>query len=206
MLSAVLLGFLLGLRHASDPDHVIAVATLLARDRRPLRAARIGIAWGLGHSATILGVGSAIVALRLAVPERTALGLELLVGFVLVGLGLANLVAPRPDGRGGAPSSGAPLRRSAAVGLVHGLAGSAGVALLALSAMPTVATALAYLAVFCLGTLGGMAAISLGIGVPLSHAGAIPGAQRWIVAGSGALSIAFGAFIVYDIGFVQGLL
>jgi high-affinity nickel-transport protein len=79
------------------------------------------------------------------------------------------------------------------------------VALLALAAMPTVPAALAYLAVFCLGTVGGMVAISLGLGVPLGYASRIPGAHRWIVAGSGALSIAFGVWLVYDIGFVQGL-
>lgn len=206
MLSAILLGFLLGLRHASDPDHVIAVSTIVARHRRAWTATWIGVAWGIGHSATILAVGSAIVALRLAVPEKTALGLELLVGFVLVGLGIANLRAQEPSPHAEPLGHGAPLLRSLGVGLVHGLAGSAGVALLALAAMPTVASALAYLAVFCLGTIGGMVTISLGLGVPLAYAGRIPGAHRWIVTGSGAVSIAFGAWLVYDIGFVQGLL
>jgi high-affinity nickel-transport protein len=208
LLTAILLGFVLGLRHASDPDHVIAVSTILARHRRAAAATWIGVAWGLGHSLTILVVGSAIVALRLAVPPRAALGLELVVGVVLVALGVANLLAPPPahgaphhDERGA--SLGAPLLRSLGVGLVHGLAGSAGVALLALAAMPTIPSALAYLAVFCIGTVGGMVTISLGLGIPFAFAGRIPGAHRFIVAGSGALSILFGAWLVYDIGFVQ---
>lgn len=207
-MTAVLLGFLLGLRHASDPDHVIAVSTIVSRHRRPATAAWIGVAWGLGHGATILAVGSAIVALRLVVPERVALSLELFVGLVLVVLGVANLrggahaASPDPEGSVGlAP----PLLRSLAVGLVHGLAGSAGVTLLALAAMPTPSEALLYLLVFCVGTILGMAGVSLGIGVPLGFAGRIPGAHRWLVAGSGALSIAFGAWLVYDVGFVQGL-
>lgn len=208
-MTAVLLGFLLGLRHASDPDHVIAVSTIVSRHRRPVTAAWIGVAWGIGHGATILAVGSAIVALRLVVPERVALSLELCVGVVLVVLGIANLrggahaaLPPAPEGPVGlAP----PLLRSLAVGLVHGLAGSAGVALLALAAMPTSSEALLYLLVFCVGTILGMAGVSLGIGVPFWFAGRIPGAHRWLVAGSGALSIAFGAWLVYDVGFVQGL-
>jgi hypothetical protein len=109
----------------------------------------------MGHGATILAVGSAIIALRLAVPARTALGLEFLVGLVLIALGILNLRAP---GTGDAPHResaglGTPLRRSFCVGLVHGLAGSAAVAL-PLAAMPTIPAALAYLAVFCVGTIG----------------------------------------------------
>jgi hypothetical protein len=210
MLTAILLGFVLGLRHASDPDHVIAVSTIVARHRRASAVTWIGVAWGVGHSATILAVGSAIVALRLAVPARTALGLELLVGFVLIALGVAS---PRASGddlpahlHEGGHGLRTPILRSACVGLVHGLAGSAGAALLALAAMPTIPAELAYLAVFCLGTIGGMVAISLVLGLPLGFAAQIPGAHRWIVAGSRALSLAFGVWIVYDICFVQGLL
>jgi threonine/homoserine/homoserine lactone efflux protein len=208
VLTAILLGFVLGLRHASDPDHVIAVSAIVARHRRASVATWIGVAWGLGHSATILAVGSAIVALRLTVPFRLALGLELVVGVVLILLGLANLRAPAQSAaslhvHGGDTGLGPPLMRSLGVGLVHGLAGSAGVALLALAAMPTVPAALAYLAVFCVGTLAGMVAISLGLGVPLGFASRLPGAHRAIVAGSGVLSIAFGVWLVYDIGFVQ---
>ncbi|CAG1009388.1 hypothetical protein MYXO_03861 [Myxococcaceae bacterium] len=205
MLSAILLGFLLGLRHASDPDHMIAVSTIVARSRKASAATRIGIAWGIGHSTTILAVGSAIIALRLVVPERLALGLELGVGLVLIGLGVANLSTPRSVGEIPARDPRAQLVRSLGVGLVHGLAGSAGVALLALAAMPTIAEALVYLAVFCVGTIAGMVTISLGLGLPLAYAGRIPGAHRVLVAGSGAVSIAFGAWLVYDIGFVRGL-
>jgi high-affinity nickel-transport protein len=211
MLTAILLGFVLGLRHASDPDHVIAVSTIVAHHRRAASATWIGVAWGIGHSATILAVGSAIVALRIVVPSRTALGLELLVGLVLIALGITNLrgqgsAGPRGHDHAGDPGLRRPLLRSLFVGLVHGLAGSAAVALLAVAAMPTIPAALAYLAVFCVGTIGGMLTISLGLGFPLGFASRIPGAHRWIVAGSGALSIGFGIWLVYDIGFVQGLL
>jgi len=215
VLTAVALGFLLGLRHASDPDHVVAVSAMLSSHRRPWVAACLGAAWGAGHSLTILAAGGLIVLLRLSVPERAVLGFELGVGLVLIALGVANLALAgtrHPHGpqtaaaADGARSLRRPLLRASAVGLVHGLAGSAAVALLALAAMPSPAAALAYLAVFCVGTVAGMVAVSVGIGVPFGWAGRIPGAQRWIVAGSGAASLAFGAWLVYDIGFGGALL
>ena len=207
MLTAILLGFVLGLRHASDPDHVLAVSALVARHRRPLLASWIGVAWGLGHSLTILAVGALIVALHLSVPARVALGMEGAVGVVLVALGLANLrTAAGPEEHAAHGADAAPARedlraavtRAFGVGLVHGLAGSAAVVLLALAAMPSPAAAVAYLAVFGVGTIGGMVAISLGVGAPVAWAGRGPGARRWIVAGSGALSLAFGAWIVWE--------
>lgn len=214
MLTAATLGFLLGLRHASDPDHVIALSTLLARHRRPTTAAAIGAAWGLGHGATLLTVGAAIVLLRLGVPERIALGLELAVGVVLVALGIGNLRARSrvhdhaPGDRDDldAGSLRAALRRSACVGLAHGLAGSAAIALLALAAMPSAALALCYLGVFALGTIGGMIAISLGVGAPLALLPDRAPLRLFLVTGSGALSIGFGAWIVWEIGFVRGLI
>ncbi|HVP31245.1 MAG TPA: high-affinity nickel-transport family protein [Myxococcota bacterium] len=216
MFTAVLLGFVLGLRHASDPDHVIAVSTILARHRRAWASAAVGAAWGLGHSATIVAVGALIVLLQLAVPPRVGLGLELVVGIVLVALGLRNLRDMGAESeaahghvhelRDAGAATTAALARACGVGLVHGLAGSAAVALLALAAMPTPATAIAYLAVFSVGTIGGMVAISLGLGFPLAFAARRPVLRRFIVAGSGALSLGFGAWLVYDIGFVQGLL
>jgi high-affinity nickel-transport protein len=213
VLSAAILGFLLGLRHASDPDHVVAISTIVARHRSAWAASRVGVAWGLGHSLTIVAVGSALVALGVALPERLGLGFELLVGLVLVLLGISNLrqaganalqaEGPLQLGHGG--SLGA-HGRAFLVGLVHGLAGSAAVAILALAAMPSPAAAVLYLAVFSLGTIGGMVAISLGFGAPLALASAHSHAQRWIVAGSGAVSLGLGLWLVWKIGVVEGVL
>ena len=213
MLGAALLGFLLGLRHASDPDHVVAISTLVARHRSAWAASRVGVAWGLGHSLTIVAVGSAVVLLGLALPPHLGLGLELVVGLVLVALGVSNLrsaTARRPldSGASGHAHDAPPsaLGRAFFVGLVHGLAGSAAVALLALAAMPGPATAIVYLAIFSLGTVVGMVALSLGVGAPLALASGRSHAQRWIVAGSGALSLGLGLWLVWKIGLVEGIL
>ena len=94
-LAIALLGLLLGLRHATDPDHVIAVTTILSRERRLAVAARIGVVWGLGHTLTVLLVGAAIIVFKIVIPARLGLAMEFTVAIVLILLGLgaaANLV------------------------------------------------------------------------------------------------------------------
>jgi high-affinity nickel-transport protein len=87
----VALGFFLGMRHATDPDHVIAVSTILSRHRSWRRAALVGAAWGLGHTATIVVVGGGIIMLGWVIPARVGLSLEFSVGIMLVLLGVLAL-------------------------------------------------------------------------------------------------------------------
>ena len=89
--SIIALGFFLGIRHATDPDHVIAVTTIVSRERQIAKSAWIGIFWGLGHTLTIFVVGSAIILFNLAIPPRIGLAMEFAVGLMLVGLGVANV-------------------------------------------------------------------------------------------------------------------
>src|ERR1700694_553868 len=91
LLAIVLLGFFLGMRHATDPDHVIAVTTIVSRERTIRHAALIGALWGLGHTVTILAVGSAIILFKLTIPPRLGLSMELSVGLMLILLGVLNL-------------------------------------------------------------------------------------------------------------------
>ncbi len=91
LLAVVLLGFFLGMRHATDPDHVIAVTTIVARHRQRGGAAIIGALWGIGHTLTILVVGAGIILLGWVIPPRLGLSLELAVGVMLIVLGFMNL-------------------------------------------------------------------------------------------------------------------
>jgi hypothetical protein len=91
LLSISLLGFFLGMRHATDPDHVIAVTTIVNRERNIFHAGLIGVLWGLGHTLTIVLVGSAIILFKLTIPPRVGLSMELSVGFMLILLGAMNL-------------------------------------------------------------------------------------------------------------------
>jgi len=208
----VLLGLALalGLRHAADPDHVVAVAAITARTKRILPAMWLGIVWGLGHTLTLFAVGAGIILFNLRVPPRVGLSLEFAVGLTLVAVGLLNL---KPHGRSGAnidsphaPPSGTPAWRAFIVGLVHGLAGSAAVALLVLATVRDPMWACAYLLLFGFGTLAGMALITTGIATPLTVA-----SRKWAGLGrnarlaTGVISIFFGAWLIYQIGWRDGL-
>ena len=107
-LAIALLGLLLGMRHATDPDHVIAITTILSRERRLAVAARIGVVWGLGHTITVLIVGAAIIVFKIAIPTRLGLAMEFAVAVVLILLGVgaaASLVRKGATRIRGASSS-----------------------------------------------------------------------------------------------------
>ena len=87
-LGIALLGLLMGMRHATDPDHVIAVTTIVSRERRLTAASRVGIVWGLGHTLTVLAVGAAIIIFKIAIPMRLGLAMEFAVAVVLILLGV----------------------------------------------------------------------------------------------------------------------
>jgi high-affinity nickel permease len=197
MLSALGLAFfglLLGIRHAVDPDHVVAVTAIATGERSVRRATRIGVMWGVGHTVTILAVGGAIIVFRIVIPPRLGLAFEFVVGLVLIVLGLANLLSRSQD----APKRGS--ARPLVVGMVHGLAGSAAVALLALAAVRDPRWALAYLVLFGVGTIVGMMVVTTAIAVPATLAAGRMGAiRRYLVLASGAASVIFGVLIALEL-------
>jgi High-affinity nickel-transport protein len=195
---------LLGMRHATDPDHVVAVTTIVSRERSARTACGIGVMWGLGHTVTILLVGGAIVLLRLAFPPRLGLALELAVACMLVVLGALNLLDVRARSR--TWTNVRPL----VVGVVHGLAGSAAATLLVLPLVPDPRWALLYLVVFGAGTVVGMAAVTLAMAAPTALVAAraasrVAGMHRALRLMSGVASLAFGAYLFHRIGIVDGL-
>jgi ABC-type nickel/cobalt efflux system permease component RcnA len=100
LFSIIVIGFFLGMRHATDPDHVIAITTVVSSERNAARAALMGAFWGLGHTVTIFVVGTSIILFNLVIPTRLGLSMELSVGFMLIGLGgwnLANFLRAVPE-------------------------------------------------------------------------------------------------------------
>lgn len=253
LLSITVLGFFLGMRHATDPDHVIAVTTIVSRQRSIRHAALIGVLWGLGHTITILAVGSAIILFGLVIPPRVGLTMELSVGLMLILLGVLNLsgimrwitenVTPMQPGEHAHPHghgdyvhthrhSHDPEKhghaedttrlgwmdrtfgrlgvyqvvRPLAVGIVHGLAGSAAVTLLVLTTIRVPSWGVLYLLVFGIGTVAGMMLITAAIAVPFKFSESrFVRFNRGLGLASGLVSLAFGLFIVYQMGFVNGL-
>lgn len=198
---------LLGMRHATDPDHLVAVTTIVARERALERAAAVGALWGLGHSATLLAVGGAVIVLGLAFPPRLGLALEFAVALMLVALGLANVFGGRR--RAGPRAARWTAARPVAVGVVHGLAGSAAAALLVLPFIADARWAVAYLAVFGAGTVAGMALATSLVAAPAAFAAGRAGRfARWERAlrlASGAASVAFGLYLAHAAGVEDGL-
>lgn len=255
-LAILIIGFFLGMRHATDPDHVIAVSTIVTRERSIVRAGLVGILWGCGHTLTIAVVGAAIIFLGVAIPPRAGLTMEFSVGLMLILLGILNLTGamkwlsercspahPHVSGEHAhlhqhagqfhwhwhshsstadhhAEGLAAPnwLRepfvrlglfhalRPLLVGIVHGLAGSAAVTLLVLSTIREPRWAILYLLIFGLGTIAGMMLITAALAVPFSVAGnKFTRLHGVLVVSSGLLSVCFGLFVCYQIGFVDGL-
>jgi len=207
-LSVAALGFLLGLKHATDADHIVAVTAIVSRERKFSSAARIGALWGVGHSITVLAIGGALVAFRLTIPSRLGLGLEFGVALMLIVLGFSNL---RAGGGATQPDAAAIARsrdglRPLAIGVVHGLAGSAAVTLLVLAVIPETVLALAYLVVFGLGTIAGMTLVTFLVAAPAVYAaGRVLRLQRGIRLAAGTLSLVFGLVLAREIVVTGGL-
>lgn len=214
-ISIIMLGLFLGMRHATDPDHVVAVTTIVARERKFSAAALIGALWGLGHTITVFIVGGGIIVFEWVIPARVGLSMEFAVGVMLVLLGLLAFRSPHVHGEDEQPHDHLPRwlgvemsksvvlqrLRPLLVGLVHGLAGSAGVALLVLTTIQDPKWAMAYLLIFGLGTLIGMALITMLIAVPFRSGEAVsPRVHRALRLGTGVLSVAFGLFVMYQMG------
>lgn len=191
---------LLGMRHATDPDHVVAVTTIVTSERSLAKAARIGALWGLGHSLTILLVGGAIIVFKVVFSVRLGLSMELTVAVMLIVLGVLNLV------NAGAPPAPVSPARPVFIGVVHGLAGSAAAALVLVPLIDDPRFAALYLLVFGLGTIVGMSMVTLAIAAPVLAAGA-PTArvQRSLRIASGAVSVVFGLYLAQKVGMAEGL-
>jgi nickel/cobalt exporter len=171
------------------------MGTIVAREPSPGRAGWLGAVWGLGHSAALFGASCVILALRVPVSPQVAGFLEFGVAIMLIVLGIQSL--RRASGSGSARPRAASPRRPFVIGLVHGLAGSGGLALILLTTIGDPIVAIIYMALFGIGSIGGMAAWSALLALPLAAARRrSPGAARWIPAISGAASVAIGLVIV----------
>ena len=218
MASAALFGLLLGVRHALEADHIVAVTAMVSEGRGIYRSALVGLRWGLGHSITLFAVGFAALVLRINVPDRVSLSLEFAVGVAMVVLGVplvARLVRRRhlhrhqhEDDWHAHQHSHAEAeshahqhaKRPLFMGMLHGLAGSGTLTILVLSTMESIPEGLLFLGLFGAGSIVAMLVVSGLLGLSFGLAARSPGRLDWWLEGVVGLgSIAFGLFIMWRV-------
>ena len=212
------LGFLLGMQHALEADHIAAVSSIAARRSHVGDIVRHGLTWGLGHTMTLFAFAGAAILLGRAIPESFARPMEAAVGIMLVGLGAHVLwrlwrdrvhfhrhghgdgtvhLHAHSHARKSVPHIDAAHAhahgfrwRTLLVGLMHGMAGSAALLVLTVSQASSPAVGLAYVALFGVGSMIGMGALSTVIAVPLAVS------ARWLTWTNSALQAAVGAVTI----------
>jgi hypothetical protein len=212
------LGFLLGMQHALEADHIAAVSSIAARRSRVGDIVRHGLTWGLGHTLTLFAFAGAAILLGRAIPESVARPIEAAVGIMLVGLGAHVLwrlwrdrvhfhrhghgdgtvhIHAHSHARDSVPHVSAVHAhahgfrwRTLLVGLMHGMAGSAALLVLAVSQASSPALGLGYVALFGIGSMIGMGALSIVIAVPLVVS------ARWLTWANSGLQGAVGVITV----------
>jgi sulfite exporter TauE/SafE len=216
--TALVIALVLGLRHASDPDHLVAVTSLVASDRGNTRAAaRLGMWWGIGHAGTLLVVGLPLIFLKSALPGWLERGAETAVGVVILLLALRVILKwargdfraerhlhPRPARRhrhlhrAGRPEHGHQHLRTPqqafAIGVLHGLAGTGAVVLLLIAALPGQLEAAAALAVFAPATVASMALCTTAFAWLLTRPLVEPIYRSVLIPAFGVFALMFGAW------------
>ena len=236
-ISLLFLGFLLGMRHALETDHVAAVAALATRSTSVADSVRQGAVWGVGHTLTLFVFGSMVLLMDSLMPQHLAQGLEFAVGIMLVLLGvdvLWRVIQERVHFHVHRHDNGTchfhahshageedhpaihkhqhPARhtfplRALFVGLMHGMAGSAVLILLILQAVDSPLTGMFYIALFGVGSIAGMAALSVVIAIPLRYSAAgLTGLHNGLQIVIGMVTLIVGSHMVYQTAFDGNLL
>ncbi len=215
------IGFLLGLRHATEADHLAAVSTIVSEKKSVFTATIVGGLWGLGHTISLFVVGLVVIFLKLQISESVEARLEGVVGIMLVLLGInalrklfqtekihlhshdhgdhehQHLHAHQNEASEASHHRFSP--RSVFIGMIHGLAGSAALMLLIVPTIPTPIVAVMYILIFGLGSIGGMMVMSLLVGLPFHFtANKFGNLNKGIRFCAGAFSLVLGSMIVYE--------
>lgn len=177
VLGGLALGLLLGLKHAAEPDHLVAVSTMVSRTRGVRRSAVLGALWGFGHCMALVIFGGALVLTGTLVAPAAAAGLELVVSIMLIVLGARSIGraaytghTPRAASAATAATAATALsHRVVLVGLVHGLAGTGMLTALAVARWPSARFQVLYIALYGVGAAGAMTLASALAGASLSH-------------------------------------
>lgn len=223
-LSILALGFILGIKHAIEPDHVIAVSTIASQSKKLSRSSLAGVFWGIGHTATLLIVGCILIFMKGEIPEKWAMSLEFLVGIMLVYLGITTILSfknihihkheqnenPQQHVHSGNHEHKHQYKNVSyfkfmLIGLVHGLAGSGAMVLLTMSTVKTVWESVIYILIFGVGTVTGMLFFTTIIGIPFVFSAKKISLNTTLTQITGGISTVFGIYYMYNLGITEGL-
>jgi sulfite exporter TauE/SafE len=217
------LGFLLGMKHAIEPDHIIAVSTIASRSKSLWRSGLTGIFWGIGHTVTLCVVGILLILVKIQISIEWSLSLEFLVGIMLVYLGLTSILPlvkkkihtheHQHDEISHThfhdvhehTHSNTTLMKSAFIGMIHGLAGSGAMILLTMSTVSNIWQGMLYIVTFGFGTVAGMLFFTTLIGLPFVLTLRKAKLNSVLITSIGLSSTLFGFYYMYDLGVNEGL-
>ncbi|PLT27890.1 LysE family transporter [Peribacillus deserti] len=212
-LSVLALGFVLGIKHAIEPDHVIAVSTIASQSKKLIRSSLAGVFWGIGHTATLFIVGIILLLMKGEIPEKWSMSLEFLVGIMLVVLGISTIRSlkkkhnPHHAHNKESMNSGYSVSylKSMVIGLVHGLAGSGAMVLLTMSTVDSVLESVIYILIFGCGTVLGMLFFTTILGIPFVFSSKKFKLNHTLTQITGVISLVFGIYYMYNLGVSEGL-
>ncbi|WP_432667233.1 sulfite exporter TauE/SafE family protein [Wukongibacter baidiensis] len=228
LLMTLIIGFTLGIKHSLEPDHVIAVSTIVSKTKKLWSSCVVGIFWGIGHTLTLFVVGMIFIFMKKEIPVELALTLEFAVGILLVYLGITSFLFPERknvhshehehngDVHNHYHSHDKELEhkhshnkmthiKSMFIGLVHGLSGSAAMILLTMSTVKNYLQAGIYITIFGIGTVMGMMICTFLIGIPFAASSNNERFNLIFTRVAGLISTAFGLYYMFDLGINEGL-
>ncbi|MBI2611285.1 urease accessory protein UreH [Candidatus Gottesmanbacteria bacterium] len=206
----LVLGLLLGLKHAMEADHVVAVTTLLTEYKNLWKSSLVGMFWGLGHTTILFVIGLVVLMLRINIPKNVSLFFETLVGVMLVILGIRAIVVGssihihkhKHESLEHSHVHSGLHHRSFLIGVVYGIAGSGALMLLVLTSINSIVLGLIYIIVFGIGSIAGMMGMSFVIGLPVYFSmRKFKAIESWIRVGAGILSILLGILLIKETRF-----
>jgi high-affinity nickel-transport protein len=195
IINSLVLGFTLGFLHALDPDHVVAMTTMVSREKSIRRSSVLGVMWGLGHTTSLALVGLAVLTFQITIPSSMSKGMEMGVALMIILLGghliwrsaKEFVLHGHPHSHDGSTHTHIHLhsygdttehdhhtfvprssKKTFAIGIIHGLAGSAALTLAVMATMTSALQGMVYIVVFGLGSIGGMLVMSAGMSLPFA--------------------------------------
>lgn len=192
-------GFILGIKHATEPDHVIAVSTIASRTKKLSLSSLAGIFWGIGHTATLFVLGMIVIGLEQQIPETAAMWLELAVGVMIVVLGITSFRSAYVVSSKKEVDISHLHLKSTMIGIVHGLAGSAGMVLLTLTTVDTRLQAVLFILIFGVGTVMGMMLFTTFLGLPFIWMKRKQIVFQFTIKAVSLISIVYGLYYMYRI-------